>query len=342
MANPLFSTYAQGENRITASIWAVFERLSFALVEQILQGLFQEPETQLLTFRNQPSGLRSKPDAKIHASFSYWIETKRVLKSIRVDQILEHLKALDEEKNVEIQRLLILTPDDTIPSEVLQFKDARLSWANFDDLVAAIKDALDISEAYLTSEQHIPTERERELLRELVAFLISEGLVGRSNQQVLIVAARLALSEYQELSAYLCQPNRSFRLCSHMTFYANGCIYRSIPKILDSVESVVLSEEGVAECTDNQETRSRLLELIERLSQTNRKWRRGEVAKVLFLSAPDAPDTIQLPHDIRNNLVAATGKAIAFTQGQRYVPLNKLQAAPKTTAELLGVAVVSQ
>ena len=342
MANPLFSTYAQGENRITASILAVFERLSFALVEQILQGLFQEPETQLLTFRNQPSGLHTKPDAKIHASFSYWIETKRVPKSVRVDQIRGHLKALDEEKNVEIQRLLILTPDDTIPNEVTKIQDVRLSWANFDDLVAAIKDALDISEAWLISEQHIPTERERELLRELVAFLISEGLVGRSNQQVLIVAARLALSEYQELSAYLCQPNRSFRLCSHMTFYANGCIYRSIPKILDSVESVVLSEEGVAECTDNQETRSRLLGLIERLSQTNSKWRRGEVAKVLFLSAPDAPDTIQLPHDIRNNLVAATGKAIAFTQGQRYVPLNKLQAAPKTTAELLGVAVVSQ
>ena len=342
MANPLFSTYAQGENRITASILAVFERLSFALVEQILQGLFQEPETQLLTFRNQPTGLDTKPDAKIHASFSYWIETKRVPKSVRVDQIRGHLKALDEEKNVEIQRLLILTPDDTIPNEVTKIQDVRLSWANFDDLVAAIKDALDISEAWLISEQHIPTERERELLRELVTFLISEGLVGRSNQQVLIVAARLALSEYQELSAYLCQPNRSFRLCSHMTFYANGCIYRSIPKILDSVESVVLSEEGVAECTDNQETRSRLLGLIERLSQTNSKWRRGEVAKVLFLSAPDAPDTIQLPHDIRNNLVAATGKAIAFTQGQRYVPLNKLQAAPKTTAELLGVAVVSQ
>lgn len=45
MANPLFSTYSQGENRVTASILAVFERLSFALVERLLQALCQEPET---------------------------------------------------------------------------------------------------------------------------------------------------------------------------------------------------------------------------------------------------------------------------------------------------------
>lgn len=37
MTNPLFSTYSQGENRVTGSLLAVFERISFALVEQILQ-----------------------------------------------------------------------------------------------------------------------------------------------------------------------------------------------------------------------------------------------------------------------------------------------------------------
>ena len=42
MSNPLFSTYSQGENRVTSSILAVLERLSFALVEQILQALCQE------------------------------------------------------------------------------------------------------------------------------------------------------------------------------------------------------------------------------------------------------------------------------------------------------------
>lgn len=53
MTNPLFSTYRQGENRVTGSLLAVFERISFALVEQILQQMLEEPEVDLLTFTNQ-------------------------------------------------------------------------------------------------------------------------------------------------------------------------------------------------------------------------------------------------------------------------------------------------
>ena len=82
MTNTLFSTYTQGENRVTGSILAVFERLSFALVEQILQTLLQEADAELVTFRNQVVGPASVPDARIHASFSYWIETKIVPRAL--------------------------------------------------------------------------------------------------------------------------------------------------------------------------------------------------------------------------------------------------------------------
>ncbi|NJN49639.1 MAG: hypothetical protein HC805_07575 [Alkalinema sp. RL_2_19] len=53
MPNPLFSRYSQGENRVTASTLAVFERISFALVERILQTLCQEQNLSLLTIKNQ-------------------------------------------------------------------------------------------------------------------------------------------------------------------------------------------------------------------------------------------------------------------------------------------------
>ena len=36
--NPLFSTYRQGENRVTASMLAVFERLDFSLRLDSLSG----------------------------------------------------------------------------------------------------------------------------------------------------------------------------------------------------------------------------------------------------------------------------------------------------------------
>lgn len=94
MSNPLFSTYSQGENRVTSSILAVFERLSFVLVEQILQALCQEPEFPLLSFLNQPVGKSSTPDGRIRASFAYWIETKITPNAIHTDQIRRHLTAL--------------------------------------------------------------------------------------------------------------------------------------------------------------------------------------------------------------------------------------------------------
>ncbi|HEY5477402.1 MAG TPA: hypothetical protein VIK11_11900 [Tepidiformaceae bacterium] len=34
--NPLFSTYRQGENRVTSSMLAVFERIDLSLLEMIL------------------------------------------------------------------------------------------------------------------------------------------------------------------------------------------------------------------------------------------------------------------------------------------------------------------
>src|SRR5260370_3493832 len=94
MSNPLFSTYSQGENRVTSSILAVFERLSFVLVEQILQALCQEPEFPLLSFLNQPVGKSSTPAGRIRASFAYWIDTKFTPIEIHTDQILRHITAL--------------------------------------------------------------------------------------------------------------------------------------------------------------------------------------------------------------------------------------------------------
>jgi hypothetical protein len=334
MPNPLFSTYSQGENRVTASILAVFERISFAIVEQILQSLLQEPETSLLTFRNQPSGPSSTPDARIRASFSYWIETKRIPNSVRAKQLKAHLKALDDEPPIDTQRLLVLTPDSHIPGAVVNTLDDRVAWASFEDLVTAINEAIEIDEEWLASERNLPTERERELLRELVRFLISEGLVGKAIDEVLVVAARRALSDYLKYGAYICQPNRSFRPCSHMAFYANGRIHKQIPKIMGKIEQIMMTREAAEGFSGDNEHRERLLFLFDELEKSADS-RIGELAKVLFLSTPDDDMTIVLPNDIENDLISESGRTIAFTQGQRYVPLERLKKAPSTTSKLL-------
>lgn len=213
MPNLLFSRYTQGENRVTASILAVFERISFALVERILQILSEETNLSLLEIKNQiKSGKQgSVPDGAIQASFTYLIETKVVQNSLHKDQLTAHLNYLNSLDNIAFKRLLVLTPDYQEPDVIKQLNSDLVVWASFNDLYSAI-----------------------------------------------------------------------------------------------------------AEITTTSENRY------------------GVKFKVFFLSAPDSPETIQLSHDIRNDLRSRTGKPTAFTQGQRYVPLSGLKKNPATTTELLS------
>ena len=75
--NPWFSTYRQGENRVTSSMLAVFERIDLSLLETILAAAAGESSLQMVSFTNQPpSKGRSVPDARISANFVYWFEVK--------------------------------------------------------------------------------------------------------------------------------------------------------------------------------------------------------------------------------------------------------------------------
>jgi hypothetical protein len=50
---PLFSTYRAGENRVTSSILAVFQRIDLSLVERLLGEASGESSLGLMTFTNQ-------------------------------------------------------------------------------------------------------------------------------------------------------------------------------------------------------------------------------------------------------------------------------------------------
>lgn len=337
--NTLFSTYKQEENQVTSSILAVFERLSFALVERILQSLCEEPESSLLSFDNQPQGKSSIPDGRIRASFAYWIETKIVSASVTIDQIKRHLEAIENDTGVERKRLLVLTPDEKKPKALAQLDDRRVAWTNFDNFVETIQSIVKQDDEWLTSKQIIPNEYERGLLRELVHFFDTKGLVKASDDRVLVVAAqkKLALAEYLNHSVYICQPNRSFQSSSYMAFYVEGKIYHKVPKILEAIESI--SKEEIPIRTDLSETtRKRLLVLIENLEQEQSE-RLNERLKIVFLSSPDSHDTLTLPHAIENDF-APNGKKLAFVQGQRYISLTRLRKAPQTTSQLLPTQVI--
>ena len=53
--------------------------------------------------------------------------------------------------------------------------------------------------------------------------------------------------------------------------------------------------------------------------------------KVMFLSEPDDDETIKLKQKIINDQKAKSGKNVAFVMGQRYVTMESLKMASKTS-----------
>jgi hypothetical protein len=322
--NTLFSTYTQGENRVTASILATFERLPFRLVEQILQQLLQEETEPWLQFKNQiKTGKKGTiPDACISASFSVWIETKIKGSTLTESQIKGHLEQMGTPAK-ENQFLLLLTPDKIEPDIIDSIEDnkKRIRWSNFQSLCDIIQELLDEAPDWATDLDQLPDERDRDILRELYHFIKEEGLI--IEEQVLVIPARFAYPDYEKYGAYLCQENRSFRPASHLAFYRQKKIENQIPKIVKRYPSICLKEKKTYEHDGNRE---KLLLLADNL-RINKDPRVDETYQIFLLEKGiELSDPIE--HKKPNGI-----------QKQRYFPLSKITKGlnkPKTTDDLWG------
>lgn len=78
MPNPLFSTYAQGENRVTSTLLAVLENVNNQLAEDVLEALADESDLSYVSFDNQVPSDGSVLDAAVRGSTALWFETKPV------------------------------------------------------------------------------------------------------------------------------------------------------------------------------------------------------------------------------------------------------------------------
>ena len=69
MTNTLFSTYRGGENRVTSSTLAVFERIDLGVVRELLQNAAgMGEELRAVSFENQVVEKDSVPDARFAAT----------------------------------------------------------------------------------------------------------------------------------------------------------------------------------------------------------------------------------------------------------------------------------
>ncbi len=179
-------------------------------------------------------------------------------------------------------------------------------------------------------------EQTRFLLRELQQLFIEDGLLDVAD--VVVVAARFAWDEYKDHGVYICQPDRSFRPgLTHMGFYAHGAIQPLIAKILDQrPQPLTFDDDAVKELQAGDAIERRIASAIE-VSLAGGTRSAGQPYRVFVLSHPDDDETVTLTAAITNTTKAASGRAFAWTMGQRYTRLSALtKPGITTTTELEG------
>jgi len=326
MTNPLFSTYRGGENRVTSSMMAVFERIDLALVRRLLAAAAGAgDELSAVTFQNQVASGPSVPDARIAGHFTWWFETKTVRGAYATpghgtEQLEGHASLLRDDSEA---LLFVLTPDAEAPAAVAAMStvlNGRIVWLSFANLAAAIEEV---------SDDRV-SEQTRFLLSELVALFEVDGLL--STDDTVIVAARTAWPEYQTIGAYICQPDRSFREdVIHLGFYAEGAIQPLVAKILGRHANVVLSSNEAANRRAAGD--AALAAVIEEVLRADVRTE-GQSYGVFVLSGPGEDQTVDLGHTILNDTTAESGRVWAWTLSQRYTRLTKLRSGAIYTSQL--------
>jgi hypothetical protein len=326
--SPLFSTYRSGENRVTSSLMAVFQRIEIGLVEQLLGAATGESALSMVTYVNQPKkDFGSIPDAHIAANFDYWFETKTTTNAVKSEQLKRHVERLKAGESS--QYLFVVTPDNEKPAAVVAIDDPRVIWFNFVDLSNAIDGALDGGGPFIG-------EHAQFLLRELQQLFVEDGLLGAAD--TVIVAAAVAWGEFLANGMYICQPGRSFRAgLRYMGFYHAGQIEPKIAMILDQRrEPIRFDESTVAALRQGSVSDKRIADAVE--TSILRGPRGVGPYRVFVLSNTIQEGLVELAHPIKNVSKSSTGRTTAWTQGQRYTVLSRLVAPGVSTTDDLQIS----
>jgi hypothetical protein len=319
--SPLFSTYRQGENRVTSSMLAVLERIDMAMVEQLLARVSGESALSLVTFANQSWQGDAVPDAVIEASCRFFFEVKTQRGAVDGEQLRRHLQHLDGQHGQE--RLFVVSPDPHQPSVVSGLEDQRVIWFNFEALSSAIDTLLD------NAAELVP-DQSRFLLRELQALFAQDGLINQAD--TVVVAASIGWPEYEKYHAYICQPGRSFQDgVQYLGFYAAGAVQPCVAQILSRTDPVELTVEHAEMLSHSEDTLERqLAEVIKQVLADGAR-KEGQFNKIFLLSGPDDERTVRLTGPIRNVALDQRGRPTAWTQNQRYTRLGALRTATDTS-----------
>jgi hypothetical protein len=160
---------------------------------------------------------------------------------------------------------------------------------------------------------------QRKLPRRRVAQTVSDS-------DTVVVAARRAYPEFEELGAYVCQPERSFRKgTEYLGFYAGRTIYPEFPKIVERRKNLLFSAAEVS-ALRNGGDRDRLLAAVMEGALSGVAQREEGARHQIVLLDRDQGFTLESP--IRHDGPGA------WTQGQRYTRSGALRSGVANTDEL--------
>ena len=320
MTIPLFSTYKQAENIVTETFLAVLQRLSLANIDRILGALLGDTGFRLVTFDSQRWGTGSVPDAWIGPAAAIWMETKIASNAVNLPQLRNHRKTVNLKAG---ERLLLLTPDDTLPANLPE----GVIWSNFDTLAGAVADILSDGEAP-------PSEREAFLLREFIRMLQQRRLIATNESKVVVIAANQGWPMYQKLGIYRCsvsKPMHSLKATEYLGFYAEGKIQPLVPRFIDEVKKLDLQRDEEIKVLTDPALKERVERLREKVSELQQWHEFRDHFRIMFLSGPEDAETVKLGNPVVNDGKYKNGKTAPFVQATRYVTLESLQAATKTS-----------
>lgn len=141
-----------------------------------------------------------------------------------------------------------------------------------------------------------------------------------------IVAAKIAYPEFQRLSAYVCQPKRSFRDgVRFFGFYAERTIHPVFPAIVERRQDLLFTRGEIERLRGGDERDRQVADVIEGAIDGSVERSEGERGQVVLL---DLESGFRLDRGIHHD---GSG---AWTQGQRYSKSSALKLEPETTDDL--------
>lgn len=328
--NDLFTKYGQPENRVTATLLGVFERLGISITTEILRSASLTAggaaDVPGVVFRNQLMGASSSdsvPDAAISASFRYLFEVK-VTAPLRCEQIESHLDVLRQGQKSENSLLFVLTPDFKRPPLMAQFDDRPVVWLSFRDIDTALEQQLQPDQAL--------GEADSTLVRELRAFLLTLGLTTDPEDTLIVAGGATGYRRFEErgCTEYVCQADRVFRPAEevkYLGFYAQGAIKPLIGRRGREEPRVLFTPEAAAEWrSKNDPDAKHIADVIDYF--LDKEPNRAGLEWTVMLTSPHEP----LPSEVVNNTVTkASGRPWAWCLGTRYTYMERLRTVARTS-----------